>query len=426
MALSWERELTESKYPAWNDLNYVVDSSNTAQPGFKVVCKVYVNASLVQTLNLYTYPGTTLHHINIARIVQNYITDTYQAVQSTPSVFSNQTLTTAYVTFQEYYKTGVPPVGGLQGSLLTSDTIRVWRGAFPTLYEKGLEWDDWLLNAGLIGGTGTLRMLTGFDNTMNGQSGAAPPTISLNSDFIKLKQGQSRFIRSILNSSAINAYYRLGLYDSTGTRTHDDVVSVIGFDSTLIYDFAIGIDDVESHSWSTGFTLDSDDKYMAIEITDAIQAQTYAYLFELDWTPCNAYTHFEVHWLNQYGGFDSWVFNRASKSTTDVIQQTHKVNPFDVSNPTPNPSARSVKPHFTQLTETIEMNTQNLKQWEYDGLKQILTSPEIYVKVSTPNNEYYVSAVVQDANTFRNYKTQDGIFNMNLKLKIDNSEQRQW
>ncbi len=410
------------KYPAWNDVNYVVNSNNTAEDGFKIIAKVYVSTLLKQTFNLYVHPGTTRAYLNAAKVIQNFITDEYQGKKETPSIAASQTLNEVYLTFQEYYD------GSVQGSVATSDTIYCWRAAFPPIFMKDLDFNRWQLLSGLSAHDGEIKMLTGFENTITGTSGANPGTISLNSNILKLKEGQRFFLRFIRDSTAINinAQVRIGLYDDTGTRTHSDVLTFVAMAEDSLQDFAIGTDEVEDHSWLTGFTLDSDDKYMAIEVTGQVYAQTYNYLFELDWTPCNAYENYEVHWLNRYGGFDSWVFDRNSKKEIEVVQESHKMNPFDISSPTYDPSSRFVKPHFTQLADTIEMNTQNIKEWEYQGLRDLFTSPEIYVKVATEYAEYFVSAVVENNSMVMNNRTQDGIFNVNVKLKIDNSEQRQW
>ena len=157
-------------------------------------------------------------------------------------------------------------------------------------------------------------------------------------------------------------------------------------------------------------------------MTSTTYQQSYRYLFEIDWTPCEAYDNYEVHWCNRYGGFDSWVFDRRSRSQTEVIQNVYKNDPFDISSPTPTTTGRYVKPNFTQLAETYDLNSRNLKTWEYEGLKDLLTSPEIYIKVGTA----FYSATVQEKQTYQNYKQSDSIFNMNVKLKIDNNEQRQW
>ncbi len=413
---------SDYKYPAWNDINYTITSSNTTEDGFKVVAKVYVSTLLKQTYNLYVYPDTTRAYLNINKVVQNFITDDYEGKKASPSIANSQTLNDVYVTFQEYYD------GSLQGSLATSDTIYCWRSAFPPVFMKDLDFNRWQLYSGLSANDSELKMLTGFANVIEGTQGITPPTIALNSNILKIREGQRFYLRFIRDSTAIslNAQIRIGLYDSDGLQTHSDVKSMVGLSNTDMQSFSIGTDDLDDHSWLTGFTLDSDDKYLALEITEQTYSETYNYLFEYDWTPCNAYETFEVHWLNRYGGFDSWVFDRNSNKQINVIQESHKVNPFDITSPTYDPSSRYVKPHFTQLSETIEMNTQNLKAWEYQGLRDLFTSPEIYVKVATEYSNYFVSAVVLDNQVVQRKRTQDGIFNVNVKLKIDNSEQRQW
>jgi hypothetical protein len=406
-----------SKSPAWNSLNYVVSSTNTAQIGYKVVCKVYTSGpTLVQTLNLFTYPGTTRVYVNVSRIIQNYISLTNVGVDDTPEKYGPQGLLLVYCTFQEYYN------GALQGSIITSSNTYCWKAAFPPYFEKNELWEEYMVIAGASSLNGSQRFLTGFDNTIEGQNNVAPASISINSKFKKLKEGQRQWLWYLLNSGSDIYDVKLGLYDETGTRTHSDYYRAI-LDSTFEYYFAIGTDQIESHSWHNGFTLDTDDKYMVIQINDSLGiTKTYSYLFEFDWTPCNAFEHYEVQWLNPFGGFDSWVFNRVSHHDTIVNQSTYKSDPFDITSPTFNPHARYVKPFHTQLKDVYELNTQNLQEWEYNGLKTLITSPEVYIKV----NDVWFSCYIQDVNQYRNHKAVNGVFNMNIKIVIDQSQQVQW
>lgn len=423
MALSFIKQpSSDLKQPAWNDINYIVSSTNTTESGFKVVAKAYVSGVLKQTFNLYIYPSTTRVFVNIKKVVQNYITDEYQGKLPSPNIAANQTLPSVYITFQEYYD------GTLQGSILTSDTIKVWRAAFPPLEMTDEEFSRWQLDSGIVANDGTINMLTPFQNTINGTSGITPSTLDLNSNFLKLKEGQRYFLRWIRDSTAtsINITVRIGIYDNTGTRTHSDYISYVNYSNSIIKGFAVGTDEIESQSWNTGFSLTDSDKYIAIELTDQNYSQTYNYLFEFDWTPCDAFQSYEVHWLNRYGGFDSWVFNRNSKESIQVTQESFKSSPFDIDSGDHVPSARYIKPFHTQIADVIDMNTQNLKEWEYQGIRDLFTSPEVYVKVATPSTEYFVSAVVLNNSVVQNKRSQDGIFNVNVQLKIDNSEQRQW
>ena len=425
MAINIESQPNEDyKYPAWNDLNFVVSSTNTAQSGFKIVANVKVNGTTVQTLNLYTYPSTIRSYCNVNKIVQNYITDVYQGVLQSPSIYSNQSLYYVQVTFQEFYSDPITSPPELKGTPVNSDIIYVWRAAMSLQQIVDADYELYQFDYAKVLGDGFFNFLTPFANSVNSSFGnIAPSNIRSTANILKIKASQIYSLRYILNSiNNITAYIRLGLYDSTKTRTFDTQISSVALDKTKMYDFAIGTDVLDTHSWDNAFTLDSNDKYFAILITSAITTQSKTYFFEIDWTPCNAYDNYEVHWLNRYGGFDSWVFDRRSKSQTEVNQVTHKNNTFNISSPTPTTYQRYVKPHFTKLSDVLDLNTNNLKVWEYEGLSDLFTSPEVYVKI----NDAFFSCVVQDKQTFQNYKTSDGVFNVNVKLKVDNNQVRQW
>jgi len=419
MAITIQSQPNEDyKQPAWNDLNFVVSSTNTAQSGFKIVALVKVNGTTVQTLNLYTYPGTTRSYCNVSKIVQNYITDVYQGVLPSPTIAGSQTLAYVQVTFQEFYS------GILQGTAVSSDIIDVWRASFSLGDFVDAKQEQFQMDSAKVTGSGLFYFLTPFSNNVNSSFGAtAPPTIPSGANIMKINAGQIAYFRYMCNSvGGITSYIRFGLYNEAKVRTFSTQISLVTTAVNKLYDFAISPSTLDTHNWDNPFTLDSDDKYFAILISSAIAVQTKTYFYEIDWTPCESYESYEVHWLNRYGGFDSWVFDRRSRSQTEVIQNVYKNDPFDISSPTPTTTGRYAKPNFTQLADTYDLNSRNLKPWEYEGLKDLLTSPEIYIKVGTS----FYSATVQEKQTYQNYKQSDSIFNMNVKLKIDNNEQRQW
>lgn len=424
MAITIQSQPDEDfKQPAWNDLNFVVSSDNTAQPGFKIIANVKVNGTTVQKLNLYVYPNTIRCWCNVSRIVQNYVTDIYQGGLTSPDVDYSQTLTTVQVTFQEWYE--VSGTGGLRGTVVSSDVIDVWKSSLSLNEVVENETVKFQLDSAIAADNGTIKLLTPFTNRITGNAGSAPASISLSSRFIPLHDGQRYVLRFLRDSKAgsLDVRVQAGVYDATGTRTASNYVAYSSLDNTKIFDFEIGTNEIGSHSWNTAWTaLDSNDKYLAFQITDLTYAQTYIYLFELDWNACTPFTSYEVHWLNRYGGFDSWIFNRRSKHNTQVETAKYKNDPFDIISPTPTTNQRYVKSNYTQLTETYELNTNNLQEWEYSGIKDLFASPEVYIRIG---GDFY-SATVEGKQQYQNYISTDGIYNVNVALKIDTNEQRQW
>jgi hypothetical protein len=140
---------------------------------------------------------------------------------------------------------------------------------------------------------------------------------------------------------------------------------------------------------------------------------------------CTGFTPYEVHWLNRYGGFDSWTFTSKSKINTELTQATFKNDADEILSSTivKNTYKRFVQPFHTQQKETYSLNSQNLYGWEYEGMEDLKKSPEVYLKL---NGNFY-SVTVKGNSTIRNHRAEEGdIFNMSINLTLDNSEQRQW
>lgn len=427
MAITVEQQ-PDSAYvhPAWNLIEYIFSSTNTAQSGFKIVAKLYRDPAgtneLVKTWNLETRPGTTDHYLDIALTVRSFIEDTYSVPDGDTVDQASQDLETFRINYQEYYS------DALQGSAANTNIITVSRQAFP--FKDWL--DDSYQNYQIDRDTGVAsykQLLQGFDNTTNTATGTTAPTISAADQFARIMSDQRLQIRHINKAAGglDGMRFYVALYDSSYSITHQDYIA-INTNEDKIYSMDCGPGQLSAHTWvGVGFTPASDDKYMAIWIVNGsdLEPNSAARLYQIDWTPCEAYTNYEVHWLNRYGGFDSWVFTKRSKHDTMVMQSKFKNQavPITSSATAHKTHQRRVQPFHTQLKETWTMNTRNLRQWEYEGMRDLLTSPEIYILIDSS----WYSITLTNLNRIRNYRTEEsGVFNMTIEFEIDLSEERQW
>lgn len=413
-------------HPAWNKIEYLVNSSNTAQSGFKIVCKVYDDPNgtntLIQQLDLYTRPGTTKVYVDIHQILQSYIEDTYSILSGDSVDAQNQDLMEVGVSFQEYYS------GALQGSATDASDIWIWRASFSLAQWIDGAFIDWQLNTAAVTNQ-TANLLNGFDNVI-AVTGSTNPTLSAANKFLKMKSGQKQQIRYLSDTRGSTPSLRIyvALYDSSFNVTDSDYIDQGAIAEGKLYSLDIGTSELSGHTWvGTGLTPTSTDKYMAVWIysSTASIALTSAKLFELDWDACFGYTNYEVHWLNRYGGFDSYTFNNRSIYKTEVKQSTYKNDAIEISGTSivNTTSKRNVIPFFTKLKENYEINSNNLKQWEYEGMRDLLTSPEVYIIL---NGDFY-SATIMDNKQITNFRDEDGeVYQMSFKLQIDTNETRQW
>ena len=69
-----------------------------------------------------------------------------------------------------------------------------------------------------------------------------------------------------------------------------------------------------------------------------------------------------------------------------------------------------------------------MKDFEVEGLEDLVSSPEVYWKYTEDNGIYsdFVSVNVTN-NSYRHAKSENGeVYSMELEIEIDNSDKRQW
>lgn len=429
MAITVDQQPSASfPVPAWNKVEYLFDSTNYAQTGFKLVMKINDASGPTQIaqLDLYVVPGTTDKlYVDIAQILRSYVLDTYSIpANGEQADILTQTQFNMTATVQEYYS------GALQGSATTLNDLWVMRQAFPlNIWANSNQWRDWVLNVNSSANEQN-HLLNGWDNEID-NNGTSNPVISAANKFVRMKSGQNQQIRFRRDTRGGNNTFRVyvALYDEAYAVTQSDYISFASTEQTF-YGFDIGTDILSSHTWvGGGITPTSSDKYLAVWVYDASQGFgiSAAKLFEIDWTSCAGYTPYEVHWLNRYGGFDVWTFTRGSTSETMLRQASYKsdapvinVSGNSITNEI---SARTVRPFYTKLKDTYELNSDNLLEWEYEGMRDLLSSPEVYIVIG---GQFY-SATVKDNSTIRNKRAQDfEVITMTVKLEVDTNEERQW
>jgi hypothetical protein len=95
--------------PVYNDIIFTVDSSNKTECKFKYIADIYVYDNvtstdvLVETIKLYPEPEFGYGVFNIARVLENYMSDTLQQNQGTPFMASTGSIQRYTVRFGEEY-----------------------------------------------------------------------------------------------------------------------------------------------------------------------------------------------------------------------------------------------------------------------------------------------------------------------------------
>lgn len=404
--------------PAFAPIDFALASASgdVSKADYKIVCKVYYEPlgvnTLISTQQVHVIPPTNKSLFSCQDVVKSYISSTYSILAGNTTGLSTSVLPSFRVTFQEFYD------GALKGSVVNSVIFKVWY-ASPSWRQFAT--NEWRLYnaANYLFSEPLFYLLSGFKNTIE-----VINSFSKNDPFLKIKSTQKIQIAFALRGNFFGFDIWLKTLDSSFTQI---TLSKLDLGSLTQDQFSldIGVTELPLHSWDVAPSF-ANAKYYAIGIYNAsnLEMGSFTYLYEIDDCTTN-YTAYEIHWLNRWGGYDSFVFDGASKVTTNANKTFAKYQPNRVNSSgvlVYNLYEQNKKPFHIGLNETHLINSRLLDDFEMDGLQDLFSSPEVYLRTS----EGFVSVTV-NGTTFENYKSENGkVYSVQLEINIDHSDERQW
>lgn len=141
------------------------------------------------------------------------------------------------------------------------------------------------------------------------------------------------------------------------------------------------------------------------------------------------YHVYELHWLNQYGGYDTKLFTKVSRNNVSVQRSSFGVLPYtvdsggDVSYYAAQVYNETIHNYANQFTEKLTLNSDLLTDSEYTWLYDLMVSPQVYIYM----NGYFKSVVITDNNYEVKKRINDQLTNLTLTVdfgKTLNSQYR--
>ena len=400
--------------PAFAPIEYLLntDTDLNTVTGFKIICKVYFDPTgantLISTQQLNIRPLTTQAVFSVQDVVKSYVPITYSIPEGDTVDLIQNPLSNFKVTFQEYYNSS------LQGSVVDSNVIAAYAASPKYIQFASNEWQDYQIATGAI----DKNLLSGFNNYI--------PVINLftaEDTFLKVKETQKIQVQWLQRSATANLQVWFKTIDASFATVSLSILD-IGTTTQDYFALDIGRQEVGSHTWDTP-PVWTDAKYFAVGLYDesTVEMCSNTYLYELD--VCNTnYTAYELHWLNRWGGFDSFVFDGKSNQDTDINRTFAKYATDRISGTTLvyTTSAQRTRAFHTGTSESYSLNSRLLQDFEVSGLEDLISSPEVYWK----SPEGFVSVNV-GGNVYEHSRAENGkVFNLSLDMTINNSDERQW
>lgn len=443
MALTIEEQLeTDTLYPVYNPIEYLVSSSDTTPLNFKIVVEVFRDPSgdneFVGRLRCDVRPSTNQILVNVAELIDGYLTENITSiVNEETDIYTESSVFEKFkVNFREYY--GNPPTA--QGTQVSGNTVFVYNGAFKYRDRFGVvdndapNWKTTYIETTTTADT-KHTFLHGianyYDTDTGAQGGLIPSSPNQNLNWMPLNVYQTLQLR-----------WRHGAYDKEGVGVHllnegfsvaqtgytDDYSSPA---SLAIRSINLTPDNLSSNAdFTATIALSSSHKYMVVFLYDpegdgqGWKVRTTPFmLYKLEHEECSNYDTFEIVWLNHLGGFDSYLFQGRSTKNDNIKRQTYQREVTNISGTSivHNMHEQKTGTHHTSLVERFKIQSKNIPEWLHDGMRDLVASPLVYWKT----NGVYVQ-IAPIVNSFE-YKTSvgDKVFNFGLEFELNHNERRQ-
>jgi hypothetical protein len=364
--------MTVYAYPAsyssvHGDLIYTVYDSkvtdSTTYPNYKYIADVYIGGALISRLRKTQDPETGVGIFNISQVVRNYLTTEFNptgSVLRAQELGEDEFFVKVIVKFgEEYSYTSYYDI--------TTDSERTFFNNY---------------NARLAGITSSLSDKTNEIASNRPLSGHA--TLETTHYFVPYFPTSTSLVNVTVTPSGGGS-----VYSTSFTPTAANNLQVLNIAPAALNALSAGT----ITSATTSYTVEIGGQTIAIEmICEPI------------------YDPYPIHFLNQYGGFETKIFNKASREKYKVerksfgklnytVDNSGTVN-FKNSNGVYN-EGRSV--YSAQFDEKLTLNSDLLTDDEYVWLRDLIMSPMVYLQdgayffpVEISETDYEVKKVIND------------------------------
>lgn len=385
--------------PAYNDIIYVVTSTNNAQANFNYLATLYIGSDTI-TLKAPADPTYGSGVFNFGRIVENYLTSDI-AINETGFQLNSNSNKSFYVKIGEEY--GVSSGVTQYPNLYTSETRYAWNGITDYLHFQSYSQNGYLLDlcTRTFNSSGTQYIETNQDAF---QYYATKDVVA--GLYLVVKTYDSS--DNLLQTAAIQ-----NSFQTSGTVSHHFVRANVGTralnNSTLI-------------SGSQPVITDSV-SYYTVEF-QGTPYNSHVYRYNIVSPDCR-YPTYRLHYLNELGAFESFNFTKISKKSVSIIRSKFKAPIGGLTSASSygyNKSDRGYKNHFIELKDGLKLTTDYLTDASYAQLEQLISSPEIYLEDDTNG---LIPIMITDNNYELKTSLNDKIFRLEINVEYGYNRYKQ-
>jgi hypothetical protein len=392
--------------PVYNDINYVVSSSNNTQPNFNYIFDVKINGVFISRHRIPARPDNGYGLFNAKRIAETYISQSINFDQITVTNSSESILSLVIECREEY--TGHAADDSI---LATSTAVFCWNAVFPyptyvnytvSLFRQMTSQIDvsYLLSDNLINKIKLTEK--GFISVMVGEAGA------VNEIGVFAYNSSGTLIKS---TYILNPFYNV---TNTASRFITLPAGPVNLNQILNAN-------LNATTQNQGVIIPSTTAYYEIRSYGNLSASK-IYRYNIT-EVCSKFTPVRLHFLNRLGGWDSFTFDLLNTFTSNIERKEYRQNlgGFVGSTYTYDIKDRSATIFDTQIKTTQVLNSNWITDTEAGWLEQLLTSPDVYTEVGTQ-----LQAVnITDTSYTQKRTVNDQLFNLTMTIEKSFLKHRQ-
>jgi hypothetical protein len=384
--------------PVYNKMEYLIESTNVAQPNFAYLVDIYINGSGTKTVRLRipARPSDNKGKVDIHRVLESALTSDVGNPTGDAGTYDAANSSLSYIVeFGEEYGTTVVQY--------PNEQTDISRKAFNASLEKRpfINWDvtDYELNGV------TKKFLTNMPDNHK---------VSLNS------HGWLYFIES--NPLAIISVIT---FDSSGATINAFKIdaSTTSADIQFTPSSPASLNNIDNTNILLGSQpiITSDVAYYEIYAGDPNEvSETRTFVLE---ESCKYNTNTLI-FQNNLGAFDSFTFYLGDMSMTDIERKDMKVNVDTVvgNDIVYSMNEREKVTYYTKKSETIKLMSDWISEEESNWLLELMSSPEIYLQ---EGNELTAVAKIKATNYTKKKEVRDKLFKIDVELELGYDDYRQ-
>lgn len=308
MSITINQQLDEIT-PAYNEMVYVVTSTNIAEDNFKYIADVYIDGTYTKRLSLPANPTFSNAVVDVHRVVETFLTYDIDIAETSGVTQCPETWCEVVVKFGEEY--GLSSSGvTVYPDLTNSSSVFAFAGSLPEFDFIDYVDTDYILDS----------------------SGHLFQTNAPRSNF-KIATNQIMWLGGYVNTDNDVNVLVVATYNSAGTLIDEYQITnqfdtPSGDDNDRFLKFVAGwnLNDVPQAQLITGTQpiLDTTVYYYDVYTADAGNVVTSEKFRIYPTDECSAFDSFELHFQNVFGWFDTFVFNSKSNHNVAIDRKEYK------------------------------------------------------------------------------------------------------